>query len=404
MDVLLICNYWHFEFEKQSSRYRTMADMLSQNDDIELEVVSSTFRHQTKTQRDLEYIKSVHTPYKVTLLREPGYKKNVSLRRLYSHHRFAKEVTRYLKARKAPDVIICSVPSLAVGSAVTKFAEKNSIKVVIDIQDLWPEAFKMALSVPVISNMAFFPMTVQANRIYARADKIMAVSETYVKCGLQCNKKDSEGFPLLIGTDSELVSQATAGIEIDKPKDEFWIGYAGALGYSYDIRSVIDAIGFLNREGYDNIVFKIMGEGALAEEFKHYAKSQNVHCDFMGFLPYGQMMATLKKCDAAVNPIVEKSVSSIINKVSDYAMAGIPVINTQNSPEYRALIEKYNCGINCENGDSHAMAQAMKSLLENEALRLEMSTNSQKLGEEKFDRMRTYPSVVELVRKVGGET
>ena len=27
-DVLLIANYWHFFFEKKSSRYRTMADTL----------------------------------------------------------------------------------------------------------------------------------------------------------------------------------------------------------------------------------------------------------------------------------------------------------------------------------------------------------------------------------------
>ena len=141
MDILLICNYWHFEFEKQSSRYRTMADILSSHSDFSVEVISSTFRHQTKNQRDLNYISTIRADYKVTLLHEPNYRKNISILRLYSHHCFANEVIKYLETRKKPDVIICSVPSLAVGSAVTKYAKKHGIKLIIDIQDLWPEAF-----------------------------------------------------------------------------------------------------------------------------------------------------------------------------------------------------------------------------------------------------------------------
>ena len=126
MDILLICNFWHFEFEKQSSRYRTMVDVLAKNDDFEVEVISSSFRHQTKTQRDMNYISTIVSPYKVTLLHEPDYKKNISLKRIYSHHCLAKEIVHYLKKRKKPDVIICSVPSLSVGSAVTKYASRNN--------------------------------------------------------------------------------------------------------------------------------------------------------------------------------------------------------------------------------------------------------------------------------------
>ena len=121
MDVLLICNYWHFEFEKASSRYRTMADMISEAG-MQLEVITSSFRHQTKEQRNLKVISKINSPYKVTLLYEPGYKKNITLKRIYSHHIFAKEVVKYLNRRKSPDLILCSVPSLSVGSAVTKYA------------------------------------------------------------------------------------------------------------------------------------------------------------------------------------------------------------------------------------------------------------------------------------------
>ncbi len=395
-DVLLIANFWHFEFEKKSSRYRTMADVLC-DAGYDVEVVSSTFRHQTKTQRDLEYIKTLESAYKVTLLNEPDYKKNVSLQRIYSHHCFAREVTRYLETRKTPDLIICSVPSLPVGSAVTKFAKKNNVKIIIDIQDLWPEAFKMALNIPVVSDVLFAPMMMQANKIYSRADKVMAVSETYVKRGLQNNHNDKNGLSVFIGTDSRLVEEAVAGKLFERTDNDFWVGYVGALGHSYDIPTVIDALRILKDKGYENIVFKIMGEGVLIDEFKKYAAEKQVNCEFAGFMEYGDMMATLMACDCAVNPIIGKSVSSIINKVSDYAMAGVPVINTQNSPEYRALLEEYECGINCENGNAEAIADAILKLYKDEELKKTMGENSLMLAKERFDRAVTYKNVVALI-------
>ena len=52
-DVLLIANYWHFEEEKASSRYRTMANLIVEKG-YSLEVVTSSFRHLTKKQRNIE--------------------------------------------------------------------------------------------------------------------------------------------------------------------------------------------------------------------------------------------------------------------------------------------------------------------------------------------------------------
>lgn len=398
MDIVIVCNYWHFEFEKKSSRYRSLADILANHDGFSVEVVSSSFRHQTKKQRDLSSINKVYSAYGVTLLYEPDYKKNISLRRLYSHHVLANNIVRYLRNRKRPDIIICSVPSLSVGSKVSKFAKQNNIPVIVDIQDLWPEAFKMAINIPLISNVLFYPMLVKANRIYASADVVMGVSNTYVKRGLQVNKK-AKGFPLYIGTDYDLVQKSVKDLNITKPKDEFWIGYIGALGHSYDITSIIDAIKRLSESGYCNIVFKVMGDGVLRDQFQNYANNQKVKCDFTGFLDYGKMMAILMQCDIAVNPIVGSSVSSIINKVSDYAAAGIPVVNTQKSEEYRNLLEEYSCGINCENGNIESISDGIRRLYDDSALRREMGVNSKILGDQLFNRQRTYPRVISLIEE-----
>ena len=397
-DIMLIVNYWHFEQEKASSRYRSFANILCEKYD--LEVVTSTFCHLTKKQRDEDSLLLEKLPYKMTLQHEKGYKKNIGIDRISSYRQFGRNVQKYLEKRKKPDLIIVSIPSLSVADRVTKYANKNKIPVIVDIQDLWPEAFKMALSIPIISDILFYPMKKQADRIYARADKIMAVSDTYVARGLRCNDKDGEGLSIYIGSDSKLIAEKTNDINVNKPQNEFWVGYVGALGHSYDIESVIKAIKILEAQDIKNIKFIVMGDGVLKSHFEQIAKEVGVNVEFTGLLEYGKMMKTLSCCDIAVNPIIGKSVSSIINKVADYVAAGVPVINTQNSEEYRQLLEKYNAGINVENGNISALAQAIAKLYTDDLLRKIMSENSTKMYDERFDRQKSYPRLIEEIERL----
>ena len=123
-DILLIANFWHFEEEKASSRYRSMAEVIAKNG-YKLEVITSTFRHQIKKQRNIDNLNTKRLSYKVTLLHEPVYKNNIGLKRLYSHYIFSKSIKKYLNRRKKPDLILVSVPSLSVGEVVTRYAKKK---------------------------------------------------------------------------------------------------------------------------------------------------------------------------------------------------------------------------------------------------------------------------------------
>ena len=399
-DVILIANYWHFEEEKSSSRYRSFADILCK--EYNLEVVTSTFCHLKKEQRNKSELHIETLPYKMTLCYEKGYSKNISLRRINSYTEFGKNALLYIKERKKPDLILVSVPSLAVADYISRYAKANEIPLIIDTQDLWPEAFKMVISIPILSDIIFAPMMWQANRIYSRADVIMAVSDTYVARGKRVNPS-ADTLSIYIGTDSGLIKEKTEGIEVPKEKEKFVIGYVGALGYSYDIKGVIDAIELLKQEGLaKNIKFKVMGEGVCRAEFENYAKKSGVDCEFTGLLEYGRMMKTLMTCDIAVNPIVGRSVSSVINKVSDYAAAGIPVINTQNSKEYRELLARYGAGLNVENGNVRELADAILKYYNDKECRAASGANEKKMYDELFDRTRIYPKLVEKINELIG--
>lgn len=396
-DVLIIASFTTVPGEKGNSRFNYIAQELSKEEGLKLELITSNFSHEKKEKRYVSKEKLDKLSYKLTMVKEKGYKKNICLKRLYSHYTMAKSLKVYLNSRKKPDLIYCAIPSLSVGKVVSRYCKKNNIKFVIDVQDLWPEAFMMIFNIPIISNGIYFPFKVLANSIYKAADKVVAVSNTYVKRVKQINRNDKEGVTVFLGTDLNYFDNLSKNYKIEKKENEIWISYIGTLGHSYNIKVVIDAISLIKQRKEENIKLIIMGNGPLKEEFEEYAKEKKVEAVFTGRLEYSKMASYLTKSDIAVNPI-KKGASSIINKVGDYAAASLPVLNTQESDEYRELVTNYNIGLNSRNEDPRELANNISKLVKNKRLRETMGLNNRKLAEEKFDRRYTYKKIFDLIK------
>lgn len=396
MDIVIVSQYLRdIEcFESNNSRFVYIAKLFAKSDENNVEIITSDFNHIKKEKfNKVGELAGV----KITTCHEPGYSKNVCLKRFNSHKKLSKNIKEYLEKRRKPDIIYCAIPSLAVGKIVAQYAEKNGVRFVIDIQDLWPEAFKMVFKIPLLSNAIFYPMKRQANYIYKCADDIIAVSETYCNRALKVNKKVKKGLSVFLGTDLNYFDECAKKNKVEFDDDLVRIAYIGTLGHSYNIPIVIDAIRYLNDKGINNLKFIIMGDGPLKEEFENYAEEKKVDCQFTGRLEYEKMVGLLCSCDIAVNPIKKGSAGSIINKVGDYAAAGLPVINTQENNEYRNLVEEYKIGYNSSDNDLSDLVVKMKRLIKNKKLRDEMGRNNRNLAEEKFDRKKTYNQIVKII-------
>ncbi len=393
MDIVIVAQYLgDLEcLENTNGRFVYLGNMLSKDNNVE--IVTTTFLHARK--RQAKSIPDFYKKCKITALYEPGYPKNVCLQRFASHHKLAVNIKEYLAQRKKPDVIYAAVPSLSVASEAAKYCRRNHIRFIVDIQDLWPEAFKMVLHIPLISDAVFYPMNRQADKIYALADDIVAVSQTYADRALRVNEKCKEAKVVYLGTDKSVFDKYALPCLKSGVPDELKIAYVGSLGRSYDIASVIKAIQQVKSEQPLRLV--VMGEGEMRQSLEEYAKACGITCTFTGNLPYPQMAECLSGCDIAVNPICKGSAGSIINKVGDYAMAGVPVVNTQESQEYQNLLEKYYAGINCKCEDVDDIAKALQLLADDETLRKEMADNSRRLGIDKFDRGTNYQKMVDCI-------
>ena len=272
------------------------------------------------------------------------------------------------------------------------------MKYIIDIQDLWPEAFCMAVKNKFLQKL-FYPMKLYINIAYSKADAIVAVSRTYVERALSVNRRISHGLCVYLGNSKELFDSGVSKYKITRTDQELWIGYVGSMGDSYDLGCIIKAISYLQtKSGFKKQLRLILcGDGEKMSIFEKMANDYGVLADFLGRKKYDRMAGILSSCDIAVNPIVKGSAASVINKVGDYAFSGIPVINTQECQEYRDLVEKYYCGINCACESEQEVARAIEYLSNDIVTRRMMGNNNRRMGEELFDRERTYNELAEMV-------
>ncbi|MEG1790799.1 MAG: glycosyltransferase family 4 protein [Clostridia bacterium] len=394
MNIYIVANFVPQPYDKTNNRFVYLAKMLAENNNVTL--LTSSFSHENKAQKEEK--KFDFANLKIVNIHESGYPKNICLKRFVSHYGFGKRIGKYLNSvEEKIDVIYLAIPSLTCGSLVVKYCRKHKTRLIVDIQDLWPEAFKMVFNPPILGRLAYAPFYMIANKIYKNADEIVAVSDTYKDRGLAVNIKNAKGLTVYLGTNiakfDEIASVATN--DVTRP---FTVVYIGTLGASYNLIDVEKAIKLLIDKGL-NIKFLVIGDGPQRNEFEMSAKALNINAEFTGLLPYVEMVKRLVGADLAVNPIHSGSAASIINKVGDYAAGGLAVINTQESVEYRDKIEELNIGFNVKNGDVLGIAEAIEKLYENKALRIEMGANNRKWAETSFDRAKTYMDIVKMVEK-----
>ena len=394
MDIVIIANFCgSFDENWRSFRFLYLAELLSKNHYVE--IITSDFDHAKKS-----FLSEFRNdfPFKVTYLHERGYSKNISIKRFLSHFVWGLNVKHYLKNRKKSDVIYASVPTLGAAYFAGKICKRNKTKFIIDIQDLWPEAFKMFFDFTVISDVAFVPFTILENKIFKMADSICTVSNTYLNRVKSVVKQCNNTAVVYIGTELSKFDLFSRKLPmIKKDRNEIWIGYCGSLSNSYDIPTLIRAIKLIKDRGICNVKLLLIGDGQLRKQFEKLSENAKINCIYTGFIPYDAMCSLLKQCDMLVNPIRKKSAASIINKHGDYAAAGLPVINTQDSIEYRHLIEQYEMGINCANQDENEVADAIEYLITHEKERYQMGYNSRQCAQELFDREYTYTKLVSII-------
>ena len=388
--------------EKGYSRFRYIGDFLS-DAGYQVDLITTTFQHWEKAQRDIDTIKKEDYKFRLKFIYEPGYRKNIDPRRIWSHHIAAKNLTKLLEQDGDYDLIYCEIPPNDVALTASEYAKKKGIPFVPDVNDLWPEAMRMVLDIPVVSDILFYPLQRDAEKVYSLVSGIIGTSDEYRDRPLKNQKLDVPRKTVYVGNEIAEFDKGveTYGPQIQKPGGEFWVSYAGTIGTSYDIRTMVLAGRELLDRGMDQIKIKILGGGPLKEELENLAKEKEcTNVEFVGYAPYPKMAAYLAKSDILVNSFVKKAPQSIVTKIGDYLAAGKPMINTCMSPEFRQKVETDGFGINILPEDVKILTDAIMDLYKDrEGCRI-MGEKARKIAEEQFDRPESYKKIIELIEEL----
>ena len=322
MNITIVAPYCSLPNEPHFNRFWYLAELLSQSHDVLL--ITSNFKHYDKSFRRPEDAEAASQGrLKVKLMNESGYSKNVSLARLKSHDVFVKDFEQWLQSCRPgeQDVVFSAYPLIATNLLLGKHKARLGYKLIIDVQDVWPESFSAVL--PVLKKIPhnFVPFSGRANTAYRAADALVAVSQTYLDRAHEANP-DAPGEVVYIGADFDTLERVQAKTFSDGITRFF---YLGTLSFSYDVETVCKGVQKLLDAG-EKVALHIMGGGPDLEKLKAYANESII---FYGYVPYAEMIATAKGCDIAVNPIHSYAMQSITNKLSDYMALQKPILNSQ---------------------------------------------------------------------------
>lgn len=385
--------------EKGYTRFRYLCEFLVKKG-YEVDLITTTFQHWEKKQRDLESVDQKSYPFGIKFIYEPGYRKNIDLRRVRSHKIAAENLRKLLEKEGDYDLIYVEIPPNDVALAAAEYAHRNKIPFVADVNDLWPEAMRMVFDIPIVSDLLFYPLKRDAEKVYSLTSGVIGTSDEYRDRPFLNQKRDVLKETVYVGNEISVFDREAErhADEVQKEDGTFWVTYAGTIGTSYDIRTMVLAAEELMKQGKTKIRFQILGDGPTREMLENLAKERKIqNVKFTGYVPYEQMAAYLVKSDVLINSFVRKAPQSIVTKIGDYLAAGKPMINTCMSPEFRKKVEQDGFGINIEPEDVRELVNAVEWMYENEAERNDMGNRARKIAEEQFDRPVSYGKIEAMI-------
>ena len=277
--------------------------------------------------------------FRVVLVETPPYRRNIGLARVWSHRAFARRWRALAAGGPPPDVLVTSLPPLALGAAAARVRGARTLWVV-DVMDAWPETFAR-----VAPRLLLAPLRRTAGRIYRGADALVGVAERYVALarayGATC--------PMRVvhhGIDAAAPAAAPA-----RTDGAFRLVYAGNMGASYDLATLVAAARAL-----PGVTLDLAGGGPREAALRAQAAGC-ARIRFHGYLGADALRALLAACDTGVVPMFDASCVGVPYKLADYAAAGLPVLNSL-SGETARLLAAYGAGATYAAGDAAALAAA----------------------------------------------
>lgn len=374
---------------------------------------TSTFDHYARRQRyHVSTRENVTKGYDIQYLKGSGYKGNISLGRVLEHMSVAKEFAELASVDpKKPDIVVASMPTIELALEATKFCADNSVPVVLDIRDLWPDVyadlFPSALSGLV--RWVAAPMRSKLRCTIEQSTAIVGLTENFVNWGVNLINRDRTSvdrvFPMAYirqsvpPTELQSAKETWAKAGIRKEKNELIVAFFGTLGRGFDFGVVLAAAKFLQARGAP-IKFVICGSGENLGKITRGAHRLN-NVSFPGWVNAAEIQTLLEVADVGLAPYVatQNFVNNITNKPAEYLSGSVPIASSLAEGPLSVIIEDEGCGFVYGNS-SEKLARSLMKLVENVDKLIDMKAAAGRTYDNYFDGHVVYSRFVSYAEEI----
>ncbi|HJR46472.1 MAG TPA: glycosyltransferase family 4 protein [Actinomycetota bacterium] len=279
------------------------------------------------------------------------------------------------------DGVLAVSPPLTLGLTGWAVARARRGSLVFNVQDVYPD---VAVELGILKDGPVLSASRRLERLcYSSADAVTVLSED-----LQRNvqaKTDDPGKVRVIPNFVDVNAIAPAPRHNDYRR-EFGLGdktvvmYAGNVGLSQSLETVLDAAGALSHD--DQILFVINGQGAERERLEHEARGlSNVR--FVDMQPAERLPEVLAAADIHLVPLKKGLASSSVpSKTYSILAAGRPLIaGVDAGSEIANLLARSGGGIPVPPEDAEMLTKAIRQLVDAPAERERMGADARSFVE-----------------------
>jgi len=266
-------------------------------------------------------------------------------------------------ARRRADIVYAVLPPLPLGVSAWVLAKAAGARLVVNIQDIYPD---IAVTTGFLRNrraIAFFRR--MENWIYRHADRIVVIAADFERnlLGKGVPARKIAVVPNWADPDSivpgprDNAFRRQHGIE-----NEFVVLYSGSISHNSHLEPVLHAA---ERLASERFVFLIAGEGVHKKSLQIRAQAKGLkNVRFLPFQPIDLYPEVLAAADVTLVTLSPSATHlSLPSKIYKQMAAARPIVAiADHRSELAQLIEESGCGLAVEPDDSDGFVDALRRL------------------------------------------
>ena len=291
--------------------------------------------------------------------------------------------------QKKPDIMIATSPQFFCGWAGIIAGRLKNVPLLLEIRDIWPESIIAVGAIKNVTVIRFIEWW--EKKMYHLARHIIAVGDGYKQQLLEKGVSSQRISVVMNGVDKSIFSPRPTDTKLKSQlgiTDKFVCSYVGTIGLAAGLEVVLRAALILEETKRDNIVFLLVGSGAMRDDLEAEQKRLGLsNVIFTGRLEKSEMPAILSISDAVLVHLTKTDLFLTVMPSKIFEAAGMarPII-CGVAGHAAELVKKAGGGICIEPENPGELVDAIDFLVDHPDKGKKMGESGYKFITEHYDR------------------